>query len=511
MLHHLLAAAAQRRADVPLVLEGETHATYGELDAQSDRVAAVLAASGVHRGDRVGLVLPNSARYVAAYFGVLKAGAVAVPLHTGQVARSLAAALSDCGAVGLVVAEGAPLAAARAAVPEIGSLRTVLVSGREAGGFPASIQVRTDADVAGTAARGTLPGESDLDPALVVYTSGSTGRPRGAVLTHRNVLANTRSIVHYLELTEQDRVVVVLPFPYVYGASLLHTHVAAGGSLVLHGSTVFPNAILDAIDRSQATGFAGVPSTYAILLHRSDLAARRFPSLRYVTQAGGPMPPAHVRRLVEALPGTRVIVMYGATEASARLTWLPPERLGDKLGSIGIPIPDVELRVLRDDGSEAGPDEVGELVARGPNIMAGYWGDPEGTAEVLDGEGFHTGDLGRRDADGFFWVVGRKREMIKSGAHRISPREVEDVLLLDPAVEEAAVVGRPDEVLGEVVIAHVTARPGQVPSPEALKLLCQERLVAAKVPAEIHVRDAMPRNAAGKVDKLVLRQGVSVR
>jgi acyl-CoA synthetase (AMP-forming)/AMP-acid ligase II len=244
----------------------------------------------------------------------------------------------------------------------------------------------------------------------------------------------------------------------------------------------------------------------AILLHRSDLAARTFPTLRYVTQAGGPMPPAHVRRLVEALPRTRVIVMYGATEASARLSWLPPERLAEKLGSIGIPIPGVELRVLRQDGSEAATDEVGEIVARGANIMAGYWGDPQGTAEVLDAQGFHTGDLGRRDADGFFWVVGRKREMIKSGAHRISPREIEDVLLLHTAVEEAAVVGRPDEVLGEVVVAHVTARPGMAPSPEDLKRLCQERLPLPKVPVEIHVREVMPRNAAGKVDKLALRK-----
>jgi acyl-CoA synthetase (AMP-forming)/AMP-acid ligase II len=204
-----------------------------------------------------------------------------------------------------------------------------------------------------------------------------------------------------------------------------------------------------------------------------------------------------------------VIVMYGATEASARLTWLPPQDLERKLGSIGVPIPDVELRILREDGSQAAADEVGEIVARGPSIMAGYWGDPSATADVLDQDGFHTGDLGRRDADGYFWVVGRKREMIKSGAHRISPREIEDVLLLDPLVEEAAVVGRPDEVLGEVVIAHVTARPGQRPSPEALKRLCQENLASAKVPVEFHVRESLPRNAAGKVDKLALRATAS--
>ena len=491
-VHGLLSAAAQRRPESVLVLDGAARVSYGEIETRAGRMARRLHETGVKQGDRVGLLLPNSAAYVAAYFGILRAGAVAVPLHTGQVAASLAGALDDCQATALIVGEGAPLQSARMAAPMVGSLRTILTEEEAA-----------DADLAPPASA------SADDPAVIVYTSGSTGKPRGAVLRHGNILANTRSIVRYLELRAEDRAVVVLPFPYVYGASLLHTHVAVGGSLVLHGSTVFPNKILDAIANHEATGFAGVPSTFAILLHRSDIASRRFPTLRYVTQAGGPMPPAHVRRLVEALPGTRVIVMYGATEASARLTWLPPEHLERKLGSIGVPIPDVELRILREDGSEAAADEVGEIVARGPNIMAGYWGDPAGTAEVLDEAGFHTGDLGRRDADGYFWVVGRKREMIKSGAHRISPREIEDVLLLDPAVEEAAVVGRPDEVLGEVVIAHVTARPGQRPSPEALKRLCQEKLATAKVPVEFHVRESMPRNAAGKVDKLALRATAS--
>jgi long-chain acyl-CoA synthetase len=508
-LGDLLAASAQAAPGAPLVLHGSATATYGEVEAASDRLSRLLAASGVRRGDRVGLLLGNSARYVAAYFGVLKAGAVAVPMHTGQVPRSLAGTLADCGAVALVAGSGPSAEAACRAAPEVPTLRAVLLPSRVEAAFPAGVTVLEDADAAAMPAGPAPVRGIDLDPAVIVYTSGSTGRPRGAVLTHLNVVANTRSIVDYLGLTASDRVVVVLPFPYVYGASLLHTHVAAGGSLVLHDSIVFPNTVLDAIEGHRATGFAGVPSTFAILLHRSNLASRSLPSLRYVTQAGGRMPPAHVRMLVDALPGTRVIVMYGATEASARLTWLPPERLADKLGSIGVPIPNVDLRVLREDGSEAGPDEVGEIVARGSNVMQGYWGDAEATAEVLDAQGFHTGDLGRRDPDGFFWVVGRKREMIKAGAHRISPREIEDVLLEDPSVEEAAVVGRPDEILGEVVVAHVTARPGAAPSPEALRAACQERLPAHKVPQEIHVRATMPRNASGKVDKLALRAGAA--
>jgi acyl-CoA synthetase (AMP-forming)/AMP-acid ligase II len=259
------------------------------------------------------------------------------------------------------------------------------------------------------------------------------------------------------------------------------------------------------MEAEEVTGFSGVPSTFAILLHRSDLARRELPSLRYVTQAGGGMPVPHIRKLMAALPGTEVFVMYGATEAGARLSYLPPDELPGKLGSIGIPIPGVELTVRRPDGQEAATGEIGEIVARGENIMEGYWGDEEATREVLDEDGFHTGDLGRRDEDGYLWLAGRSREMIKSGAHRISPREIEEVLLELPEIEEAAVVGRSDEFLGEAVVAHVTLFPGASAEPDALRGLCRGRLPDHKIPAEIRVRRSMPRTPSGKIDKKALR------
>jgi acyl-CoA synthetase (AMP-forming)/AMP-acid ligase II len=217
------------------------------------------------------------------------------------------------------------------------------------------------------------------------------------------------------------------------------------------------------------------------------------------------MPVAHLERLVDALPGVRVFVMYGATEAGARLAYLPPEHLARKAGSIGRAISNVELRILREDGTEAKVGETGEIVARGSNIMEGYWGDVEATREVLDEQGFHTGDLGWRDEEGFFWVSGRKREMIKSGAHRISPREIEEALLECQDVEEAAVVGRPDEYLGEAIVAHVTLRAGSSVEPAALREFCRERLPEYKVPGEIVVRDEMPRTPSGKIQKKSLR------
>jgi acyl-CoA synthetase (AMP-forming)/AMP-acid ligase II len=352
------------------------------------------------------------------------------------------------------------------------------------------------------------PGTSlvDLDRASIVYTSGSTGKPRGALLRHASIVANTRSIIEYLELGPSDRILVVLPFHYVYGKSLLHTHAAVGASLIIENHFLFPQEALDTLEREGATGLAGVPSTFAILLNRSNIATRRLSSLRYVTQAGGPMPPETQRRLIEALPGKQIFIMYGATEASARLSYLSPTDLGRKLGSIGKAIPNVELRVLRDDGSETEADEVGEIVARGSNIMEGYWNDPEETAAVLDSAGYHTGDLGRRDAEGFLYVVGRKREMIKSGAHRISPKEIEEVLAASPSVHEAAVVGKPDEILGESIVAFVSIRPGHAPDARALAEWCRARLAHHKVPRSIRLLGEIPHNAAGKPDKPRLRE-----
>jgi acyl-CoA synthetase (AMP-forming)/AMP-acid ligase II len=342
------------------------------------------------------------------------------------------------------------------------------------------------------------------DRAAIVYTSGSTGQPKGATLRHANLVANTRSIVQYLGLASDDRVMVVLPFHYVYGKSLLNTHIAVGGSVVIENGFLFPQRALETLERTCCTGFSGVPSTFAILLNRSNLACRTLPHLRYVTQAGGAMAPELQRRLIAALPGKQIFVMYGATEASARLAYLPPHELPRKLGSIGKAIPGVALRVLREDNTEAGVGEVGELVAQGENIMEGYWDDPDETGRVLDQFGYHTGDLARRDEEGFLYVVGRSREMIKSGAHRIAPKEIEEVLQEHPAVHEAAVVGVPDEILGEAIAAYVSPRAAAPLCEQALLQWCRAKLPSHKVPGLLRVVEDFERNAAGKINKLVL-------
>ena len=350
---------------------------------------------------------------------------------------------------------------------------------------------------------------NDSDLAAIIYTSGSTGEPRGVMLSHLNICSNTASIVEYLGLTAADRMIVVLPFFYVYGLSLLHTHVAVGGSLVLANSLAFPNVVVNAMRTHGVTGFAGVPSTFALMMERSNLTTTALPSLRYATQAGGAMPPARIRQWLSAMPGVPLYVMYGATEASARLAYLPPSELPARIGSIGRAIPNVELRVLRDDGSAAAVGEVGEIVARGSNISSGYWNHPEETADRFRPEGFRTGDLGRFDEHGCLSVVGRRGDMLKIGGHRVSAREIEDAISEYDGVLECAVLGIDHEILGQAPVACVTLRES-VTSDDVM-VFCHRHLAESKVPVTVIAYSELPKNAAGKVDKRQLRAALDSR
>ena len=344
--------------------------------------------------------------------------------------------------------------------------------------------------------------ELQLDwPALVLYTSGSTGRPLGVVQTFRNVEANTRSIVEYLGLTASDRALVTLPLNYCYGRSVLQTHLYAGGSLVLDNRMAFPRRVLENLAAEGCTGFAGVPLTFEVIRRQVDVSTIPFERLRYLTQAGGAMAPETIAWVRAAFRPARLFVMYGQTEATARLSYLPPERADDKAGSIGIPIPGVELRVMDERGAEAPPGEVGELVARGANVTPGYLDDPVQTAAILHDGWLWTGDLAERDADGFFYHRGRAKEILKIGGHRVSPVEIEEVLARHPDVREAAVFGVTDALMGEVPAAVVVPRSGAEPGEADLLRFCRERLPAYEVPVRVVLAESLPRNEAGKLQR----------
>ena len=502
LVHRFLEQAAREAPGSIALIEPHRSITYGALDRLANQYAHLFLQSGVQRGDRIVLAIENCFELVAAYLGAMKAGGVAVPLPAGPRSDRLGGAIVDCAPRVCVI----DAATARELQPgnPLTTVPALFVAGHQSAVPPHVVSLQQA--VAGCSEEAPKVRGIDLDLAAIIYTSGSTGEPRGVMLTHRNLVANARSIVNYLELTSRDRVMCVLPFHYVYGLSLLHTHMMVGGSVVIDNRFAFPNVVLGAMQQHRVTGFAGVPSTFALLLHRSNLGRIELPELRYVTQAGGGMPAARILEWLERGPQVPLYVMYGATEAGARLTYLPPGELRRKLGSIGRPIPNVEILVVDEHGRRARPGEVGELVARGSNVSCGYWNDVEETRRRFGPLGYHTGDLGHMDDEGYLFLVGRRHDMIKVGANRVGAKEIEDVLHEHDSVLEAAVVAAPHDLLGEIPVAFVSLKAALPDAARALHAFCASRLAAHKVPARIVMCGELPKlPGAGKIDKTRLR------
>jgi len=350
------------------------------------------------------------------------------------------------------------------------------------------------------------------DIAVIIFTSGSTGTKKGVMLTHKNLIANTGSIIEYLGLNETDRMCVVLPFFYCYGASLLHTHLRVGGSIVLNQNP-FLSSVINDIDTYQCTGFAGVPSTYQILINKTRFLQQEFPRLKYFTQAGGQLPNRYIKILTDHFPEKKIYVMYGATEATARLSYLPPELVNTKMGSIGKGIPGVTLCVLNQNMQAVKSSEIGEIVAKGDNIMKGYYNDPEGTDAVLKNGWLYTGDLATIDDDGFIYVVGRSKNIIKSGGYRISPNEIENEILSFEKFKGCVVFGIPDDIMGEAVVAVIQATNTIDTHDLRREVLahCNKRLPSYKVPKKIFFIDEFPLNSSNKMDLAALKEIVLSR
>ena len=479
-----LAASAK-----PSLIDADGHGpTYGQLDDLSARFASVLRAYGVEAGDRIVVQVDKSVGAMALYLGCLRVGAIFVPLNTAYTAAEVDYFLGD-SEPRLFVSRSLRDAAAD----------HVLVMGTTPDSplWAEALAAQPDPAIAPRTA-------SDI--AAILYTSGTTGRSKGAMLSHGNLLANAEAVVEYLGIGPDDSVLDVLPFYYAYGASVLHTHLIRGARIVLAPSMLFPNLVVDALRREAVTGFSAVPSTFALLLERGRLDGLDAPALRYLTQAGGAMSPALTRRVRDALPGPRLFVMYGQTEATSRLTYLPPERLDDKPGSVGRPLAGVEIAVLRDDGQRAATGEDGEVCARGPNVMLGYWDNTEATAITLRDGWLHTGDIGHLDADGDLFLAGRRSDMIKTGAHRVNPADVEEAIAELPWVIEAAVVGVDDAVLGQVIKACVVVSDLPPRADDRIRAHCRAQLAPYKVPKFVQFIDALPRTASGKVRRVQLME-----
>ncbi len=487
--------------------------TYGELYRSSAALAERLKQLQLPPETRAAILFENTIEYLICYFAAYMADLVIVPLDTSLAPENLNYILSDCGAQVLLV-QGKYRRQLDAIIGD--NLELELIISDKQLGTARSVPVESIGEIIDSAApipslsraAATLP-NADQAPhelAAIFYTSGSTGEPKGVMLSHRNLISNTLATVEYLRLTQDDSVLVILPFYYIYGNSLLLTHVACGGHVVIDNRFMYPELVLDTLEESKATGFSGVPSTFMMALSKSSIAKRKLADLRYITQAGGAMAPEVTRRLCEACPNQEIWIMYGQTEAAPRVTYLPPERLSDKLGSIGIAVPGVTVKITDENGKDLPQGETGEIAVGGPNVMLGYWNQPEATAEVLRDGWLITGDLAYQDAEGFIFIVGRKREIIKAAGHRVSAKEIEERIVAHEAIAEAAVFGVPDDILGEAIHAVVVLRPGCHADDKQIQGWCQKGLAQFKVPRSVTFVESLPKYQSGKVNKLLVKE-----
>jgi acyl-CoA synthetase (AMP-forming)/AMP-acid ligase II len=517
-LHDWLFGHADRRPEAPAIATPTDQLSYGELARRVRALAGHLVATGVRPGDRVLVALPNVPATVVVGLAIHAAGAVAAEVNRAWGPDVLEAIVAQSGVRHAIVwgrdARTWGPVLARRRLENLGVVHPGTLPGAltDTLGFPSPFLILEDGRLDPTLGEPPPPPSPHVrpeDPALVLYTSGSTGAPRGVVQTFGNVDANSRSIVEYLSLGPEDRAMLVLPLYYCYGRSVLQTHLLAGGSVVLDSRFAFPRVVLEAMASEGCTGFAGVPLTFEIIRRQVDVSSISFPRLRYLTQAGGAMAPETIAWVREAFHPVRLFVMYGQTEATARLSYLPPEEAERKRGSIGVAIPGVELQVVDDSGAELPVGTVGHLVARGGNVTLGYLDEPEATAAILHDGWLWTGDLARRDQDGFFFHEGRSKEILKIGGHRVSPVEIEQVVARHPGVAEAAVVGEPDALMGEVPVAFFVGRAPAGPTDDELRQFCRELVPAYMVPVRFTRVASLPRNEAGKLLRAQLRAGAN--
>ena len=491
-----LARWARRTPDaVALRFEGAGR-SYAELDERVTRLARALAGRGVGAGDRVAVLGLNGLEVWETYLAGVRLGAVVVPVNFRLVADEVAYVLTDSGATALVV-DPALAGVATKAREQAPGVHTVLTIGED--------------HEAALAAAGTEPLDVEVDedtPAFVMYTSGTTGRPKGAVLTHRNLLMHVFSQVTHLGWDPDDRVGVP-------GAPLVHIAGLAGGlpPLLLGGTHVIlrsggfdPVATLDLIERERVSSIFLVPAMWAALVAVPGIADRDLSSLRRISWGAAPASTTLLRTMIDTFPQAEVVTAFGQTECSPVTCLLRGEDSVRKIGSIGTPMLNVEVRVVDDAMNDVPQGEVGEIVYRSPMVMKEYWGKPEATAEAFAGGWFHSGDLVRQDEDGYLYVVDRKKDMIISGGENIYCAEVEDVLAAHPKVGEVALIGVPDTKYGEAPLAVVAPRdPADPPTPVELTAWCRERLASFKHPREYSIVPALPRNPSGKVLKTALR------
>jgi long-chain acyl-CoA synthetase len=511
LLHEALLASAQRVPEREAVVAGAERLTYAELLDRSLQLARGLQDLGVERGDRVAIYMDNSAGCATAIYAALLAGGVFVVVNPQTKEDKLHYVLDDCEA-SVLLTEGSLTRTALAAASSAPSVKAVVADSAPAGVEGAlvfeDIIASSEPEPRGN---GTIP----LDLAALIYTSGSTGFPKGVMMTHQSMVFAAGSISQYLRLGPDERILGLLPLAFDYGLYQLLMNVLMGGTLILERSFAFPPQIVNRVQEEQATVFPGVPTVYATLLSMRRSMDFELPSVRRVTNTAAALPATFHGELARIFPNALVFAMYGLTECK-RVSYLEPELLAERPTSVGKAIPGTETMVLREDGSPVEPGETGVLYVRGPHVMAGYWRKPDQTAEMivdgpLPGERMLCArDHFTVDEEGFLYFVGRSDDIIKTRGEKVSPIEVENAIFDIEGVKEAAVVGVPDEILGEAIRAFVVLDDGATLTEQDVIAACRTRLENFMVPREVEFLAALPTTATGKVRRKSLKDPAEV-
>ena len=486
-LASIVTSTAEQHPDSPAIRLGEAELTYAALDELSARLAALLADKGVAPGDRVGVMLPNVPQFPIAYYGVLRAGAIVVPMNVLLKRREIAFYLEDSGAKLLLAWHGFAEEAEGGAADAGAELIAV-----EPGSFAATLDgYQPSTEVADV---------DDDDTAVILYTSGTTGKPKGAELTHANLSRNAEvSSRTTCEIAAGDVVLGALPLFHSFGQTVgMNASLRVGACLTLVPK-FDPGEALETMQRDKVTHFYGVPTMFGALLHHPDRESYDTSALRTCITGGASMP-VEVLRGFEDVFDAIVLEGYGLSETSPVSSSNHPDR-ERKPGSIGTPLEGVEMKVVDEDDNEVGQGEVGEIVIRGHNIMKGYWQRPDATEEAMRGGWFHSGDMARTDEEGYFYIVDRKKDLIIRGGYNVYPREVEEVLYEHPKVREAAVVGVPHDEWGEEIAAAVVVHEGEELSPDEVSSYVKERIAAYKYPRIVWFLDDLPKGPTGKILK----------
>ena len=511
LLGEALEFSTKRNPNKTVAIFNGVEYNYQTLNDYAKRFAYFLVGEGIKKGDRIAIYLNNSWQSVVSIYGISLAGAVFLIINPGTKAGKINYILNDCGAK-MIVTESRLSGELSLALVGLKCIERVIISGKSQTELGDNIVFNHFEEVIKQSDKSTsLPRVIPNDLAALIYTSGSTGFPKGVMMTHQSMVFTSWSLIEYLRLSEEERIMLVLPLAFDYGLYQLFMAVTIGGTLIIENSFNFPPEIFRQIELLKPTVFPGVPSIYAMMITMHKRSGITFSSIKKITNTAAALPTEFIDDLKKIFPNSLIFKMYGLTECK-RVSYLEPELVDIKVGSVGKAIPGTEVFLLSPEGNPVAPGESGILHVRGPHVMAGYWNNEELSNQMLK-PGLIPGerilcaqDLFKMDEDGFLYFLGRNDDIIKTRGEKVSPIEVENVIYKIEGVKEAAVLGVPDVVLGESIVAFVSTHNEEIFNEKEIRRECLSKLESFMVPQQILLVKEMPKSSNGKIDKAELKK-----